>query len=58
MACITDTVTDLLERNKAFAAKHEPIPTFAELAEMKVPFPHIIVCMLKSLPYRHDLKRC
>ncbi|KAF8862799.1 carbonic anhydrase [Acephala macrosclerotiorum] len=37
------TVNELLERNKAVAAKHEPIPTFAELSEMGAEPGHIVI---------------
>ncbi|PQE31966.1 hypothetical protein CJF32_00001548 [Rutstroemia sp. NJR-2017a WRK4] len=46
-------VEALLKRNLEFAKKHEAIPTFAELAEMGVDFPHIIVCML--CPYTSEV---
>ncbi|CZR57895.1 uncharacterized protein PAC_07784 [Phialocephala subalpina] len=37
------TLNELLERNKAVAAKHEPIPTFAELASMGAEPGHIVI---------------
>jgi len=37
------TVGELLDRNRAVAAKHDPIPTFAEMGEKKIALPHIVV---------------
>ncbi|TVY65516.1 Carbon disulfide hydrolase [Lachnellula suecica] len=43
MATSTSLVTELASRNKKIAAAHQPIPTFAEMGEMGVGLPHVIV---------------
>ncbi|KAK0707323.1 carbonic anhydrase [Lasiosphaeris hirsuta] len=40
---MSTTVTQLLERNKATSASHDPIPTFGELKAARAPLPKTLV---------------
>ncbi|KAM7206143.1 Carbonic anhydrase [Naviculisporaceae sp. PSN 640] len=37
------TIADLLERNKATLASHNPIPTLDEMKDLKVPVPKVMI---------------
>ena len=37
------SLNDLIERNKKYAASHQPLPTFPEIAELKIEPPQIII---------------